>query len=262
MIRIAAVFILVGGAFLSKAQTDSLIVVSPIDSTATIAIPDSLTSAKIVLLKNTNDLLPLKHLESLSIHYLNNPLLEQLGSRYSENNSSRELHISSVSGNDKVEAGRGILVIYGDSISADSLELSEYEAIIYSSYQDSIQSDLISQMMFGGRAFTDTFSTDKYGFKSGSGIITDGGLRFTGPCSSPLPQTRKMVPTKVAIISQKTSFTSVDFCFFLIRSSMIFNLLLTGAVFFTIWQTRMLDNTGFKCNNFLFSLLQTEGEFC
>ena len=179
MIRIAAVFILVGGAFLSKAQTDSLIVVSPIDSTATIAIPDSLTSAKIVLLKNTNDLLPLKHLESLSIHYLNNPLLEQLGSRYSENNSSRELHISSVSGNDKVEAGRGILVIYGDSISADSLELSEYEAIICSSYQDSIQSDLISQMMFGGRAFTDTFSTDKYGFKSGSGIITDGGLRFS-----------------------------------------------------------------------------------
>jgi CubicO group peptidase (beta-lactamase class C family) len=54
-----------------------------------------------------------------------------------------------------------------------------YDVIIYSSHQDSVQSDLISQMIFGGRAFTDSLSSDKYGFTSGSGIFTEGGLRFS-----------------------------------------------------------------------------------
>ena len=179
MIRIAAIFILVGGALLSKAQSDSLVVVNPIDSIATTAKPYSLTSPKIVLLKNSDNLLPLKHLDSLTIHYLNNPLLEEFGHRYSENNSSKELLINSAFGNDKVEGSRGLLVVYGDSISVDSEELGQYDGIIYSSHQDSVQSDLISQMIFGGRGFNDTLSTSRYGFASGSGIITGGGLRFS-----------------------------------------------------------------------------------
>jgi CubicO group peptidase (beta-lactamase class C family) len=179
MIRIAAIFILVGGALISKAQSDSLVVVSPIDSSLTSDESSFSTSPKIVLLKNSDNLLPLKHLDSLTIHYLNNPLLEQLGNRYSENNSAKDLIISSVSGNDKIEGGLGLLVIYGDSISVDSTELREYDAIIYSSHQDSIQSDLISQMIFGGRGFNDSLGTSRYGFTSGSGIITGGGLRLS-----------------------------------------------------------------------------------
>jgi beta-N-acetylhexosaminidase len=181
MIRIATIFILVGGALLAKAQTDTLLVITPIDTLKIIAKPDTLTTVtkRIVLLKNNNALLPLKHLDSLTIHYQQNTLLEEFGRRYSENNSSQELLISSVSGNNKVASGNGLLIIYGDSVALDSVVSRDYNAIIYSSHQDSIQSDLISQMIFGGRAFTDTLSTDKYRFISGSGIITDGGLRFS-----------------------------------------------------------------------------------
>ena len=179
MIRFVATIILLGGFLLSKAQTDSLAVVVPIDTISTVPELDSLFSAKIVLLKNNNELLPLKHLDSLTIHYLNNPLLEELGLRYSENNSSQELLINTVSDHDKVEPGRGLLVVYGESVSFDSIVLADYDAIIYSSHQDSMQSDLISQMIFGGRAFTDTLNTDRYGFALGSGIITEGGLRFS-----------------------------------------------------------------------------------
>ena len=179
MIRFVATIILLGGFLLSKAQTDSLAVVVPIDTISTVPELDSLFSAKIVLLKNNNELLPLKHLDSLTIHYLNNPLLEELGLRYSENNSSQELLINTVSDHDKVEPGRGLLVVYGESVSFDSIVMADYDAIIYSSHQDSMQSDLISQMIFGGRAFTDTLNTDRYGFALGSGIITEGGLRFS-----------------------------------------------------------------------------------
>ena len=179
MIRMATIFFLVGGAMLAKAQTDSLIIVSPIDSIEYTTQPDSLTSPTIVLLKNSYDLLPLKHLDSLTINYLNNPLLELLGGRYSENNGAQELLINSAYGNDKVEAGQGILVIYGDSVSYDSILLRDYNAIIYSSLQDSVQSDLISQMIFGGRGFKDSLSASQYGFNSGSGIATEGGLRFS-----------------------------------------------------------------------------------
>ena len=179
MIRIATIFILVGGALLSKAQTDTLSVESPIDSIEYATQLDSLTSPKIVLLKNTNDLLPLKHLDSLTINYLNNPLLELLGNRYSENNGVQELLINSSYDNEVAGTGQGILVIYGDSVLFDSILLRGYDAIVYSSHQDSVQSDLISQMIFGGRGFTDTLSISRYGFNSGSGIATDGGSRLS-----------------------------------------------------------------------------------
>ena len=179
MIRFAAIYILMGGYLISNAQTDSLTIVAPIDTLSTAVGQDSLTSAKVVLLKNNKELLPLKHLDSLTIHYKNNPLLEELGLRYSENNSSKEILITSVFGSDEVGVAGEILVLYGDSISFDATTLGDYEAIIYSSHQDSVQSDWVSQMIFGGRAFTDTLSSDRYGFASGSGIFTKGGQRFS-----------------------------------------------------------------------------------
>ena len=180
MIRIVVLLILMGGSIFSKAQIDSLLITAPVDSLTPAEKSNSLAiPSKIVLLKNNDDILPLKHLDALTIHYQNNPLLEKLGSRYTENNSSQELIINSAFGNDLVEEGTGILVLYEDGIEVDSSALKDFDAIIYSSHKDSVQSDLISQMIFGGRVFSDTLSIDKYGYSSGSGISTNGGKRFS-----------------------------------------------------------------------------------
>jgi beta-N-acetylhexosaminidase len=179
MIRFVAILILVGGALFSKAQTDPVLVVTADDTLAVNGEQENLMAAEIVLLKNNNGLLPLRHLESLTIHYKNNPLLEELGLRYSENNSSRELLITSVFGNEELGSMGNILVLYGDSVTYDSASLTSFDAIIYSSHKDSVQSDLISQMIFGGRNFSDTLSHANYGFASGAGLSTNGGRRFS-----------------------------------------------------------------------------------
>ena len=179
MIRIVVVLILMGGAIFAKAQTDSVLVVTSDDTLAVNVEQENLMAAEIVLLKNNNGLLPLRHLESLTIHYKNNPLLEELGLRYSENNSSRELLINSAFENEKLESIGDVLVLYGDSVAYDSASLTNFAAIIYSSHKDSVQSDLISQMIFGGRVFSDTLSHASYGFASGAGVSTNGGRRFS-----------------------------------------------------------------------------------
>ncbi len=180
MIRLIIIFLLVGRVSFSQAQTDSLSVVILGDSVTSHVKTDDLNLApKIVLLKNNNGLLPLKHLEILNIQYLNNPLLEEFGRRYSENKGESELSITSVESDDAVSSGSGILVIYGDSVSFEAQDFDGYSAIIYSSHQAQVQSDLISQMIFGGRAFTDALTMGKYGFKSGAGILTQGSIRFS-----------------------------------------------------------------------------------
>jgi beta-N-acetylhexosaminidase len=139
---------------------------------------DTVSVARIVLLKN-NGIIPLKHLDSLTIRYLNNPELENYGRRYSENEGANDLQIASFFDKEEVSRGTGILVIYGDSVEIEENSLSGYEAIIYSSSQDIGQQDKISQMIFGGRAFTDSLSQTKYGFAVGAGVSTQGGLRFS-----------------------------------------------------------------------------------
>lgn len=136
------------------------------------------TDPRIVLLQNHN-ILPLKQLESLSIEYKNNALLFKLGSRYSENEGTNKLQVSTYYDNENVPEGTGILVLYGDSINVSNSTMDGYDAIIYSSNNDSLQTDLISQMIFGGRAFTDTLMTDLYGYEIGFGLTTIGGVRFS-----------------------------------------------------------------------------------
>ena len=140
---------------------------------------DSLTTdPRIVLLKN-NNILPLKQLESLSIGYQNSPLLFTLGSRYSENEGPNKLQVSTYYEKENIPEGTGILVLYGDSINVSNSALEDYDAIIYSSNNDSLQTDFISQMIFGGRAFADTLMIDIYGYESGFGLTTIGGSRFS-----------------------------------------------------------------------------------
>jgi len=134
--------------------------------------------AKIVLLKNDN-LLPLKNLDQLNIKYLNDQALYDFGSRYSENEGPKELLIYSVGNNDEVKDGSGILLLYGDSINLDVSVVQGYSVVIYSSSDKPEQADLVTQMIFGGRAFTDTLTKKRYGFATGSGLITEGGLRFS-----------------------------------------------------------------------------------
>jgi len=144
-----------------------------------IAQQDSLDlSPKIVLLKNEN-LLPLRNLDQLSIKYLNDQALYDFGSRYSENEGPNELPIYSVGNSDEANNGSGILLLYGDSVKFDINVFEGYDAVIYASSDKPEQIDLITQMIFGGRAFTDTLTTKRYGFTTGSGLMTEGGLRFS-----------------------------------------------------------------------------------
>ncbi len=147
---------------MSYAQTDSLAI-----------------TPKIVLLKNNNLLLPLKNLDELSVKYINDQILNDYGTRYSENEGPTELLVNSVGGREQVVNGSGILIIYGDSVSLSENDLQGYDAIIYSTNRHSLQTDLITQMIFGGRAFTDTLDTPHYGYVAGSGLMTEGGLRFS-----------------------------------------------------------------------------------
>jgi hypothetical protein len=93
MIRIATFLVFILTSFVSIAQNDTVSV------------------AGVVLLKN-NGMLPLKHLDSLSIRYLNNPELEKYGRRYTENEGANNLQISSVFDKDKVSRSSGVLDIW------------------------------------------------------------------------------------------------------------------------------------------------------
>jgi beta-N-acetylhexosaminidase len=154
------------------------IVIFLLTSFVSIAQNDTARVTRIVLLKN-NGIIPLQHLDSLTIQYFNNPELEKYGRRYTENEGTNDLQIASVFGKENVSRGTGILVIYGDSVEIEENILSGYEAVIYSSSQDLDQQDKISQMIFGGRAFADSLSQTKYGFAVDVGMSTLGGLRFS-----------------------------------------------------------------------------------
>ncbi len=135
--------------------------------------------ASIVLLKNRHNLLPLQNLDSLTIVYANDSLLAAFGARYTENRGPQELVIRSVAGKQKLPAGAGILVIYGDSVAIDTAALAGYGAVIYSRLRNRQQTDLISQKIFGGRSFTGTLQDSLYGFSRGTGIFTPGGWRLS-----------------------------------------------------------------------------------
>ena len=131
------------------------------------------TSEIIVLLKNENNILPFKNLDSLSISYSNEDL-EQFGKRYTQNKGVGIVLIT-----DNPNTNGQVLVLYGDSVQLDSNQLEKFQAIVYSDLNTFEANDLIAQKLFGGRAFTDTLSTSLYGFGIGDGTQTQGGLRFS-----------------------------------------------------------------------------------
>ncbi len=131
----------------------------------------------IVLLKNENSLLPFKHLDSLSILYTNTEL-ELLGKRYSQNKGAKDIVIT-FNSNSALNTKTKVLVLFGDSVKIDTNQWEQFQAIIYSSLKDANSLDLISQKLFGGRAFTDTLAYPMYGYAQGYGIKTKENLRFS-----------------------------------------------------------------------------------
>lgn len=138
---------------------------------------DSINNQQIVLLKNENDLLPFKNLDSLSISYTNLEL-EYFGTRYTQNKGPIELIIADNPNVDNLYKLK-ILVLLGDSIRIDSTQFENFQAVVYTSSKNTKSLDLISQMLFGGRGFTDTLMYPLYGHKRGVGLQTAGGLRFS-----------------------------------------------------------------------------------
>ena len=132
----------------------------------------------IVLLKNENKLLPFKQLDSLSIIYSGNQHLESFGSRYSQNEGITKVLVTT-NPSETQNASFKVLVLLGDSLKIDALQLAQFQAIIYSSSNHLLALDLVAQKLFGGRAFTDTLSYAVYGFAQGRGIQTQGGIRFS-----------------------------------------------------------------------------------
>jgi len=130
----------------------------------------------IVLLKNYNDILPFKELDSLSISYQNKEL-EFFGARYTQNFGVKNVVIT-----DDLEiavTGVKVLLMFGDSLTVDASQLEKFQAVVYSASSNTETLDLISQKLFGGRGFTDTLSHSIYGYEAGAGIQTKGGLRFS-----------------------------------------------------------------------------------
>ncbi len=131
----------------------------------------------IVLLKNENQLLPFKKLASLNISYSDSKL-RVLGGRYTENNRGIEVLITSnaqASSPEKIK----VLLLIGNELKFDSQLLENFRAIVYLNKAGSDTYDLLSQILFGGRGFSDTLTTEVYGFEAGFGIQTTGNLRFS-----------------------------------------------------------------------------------
>jgi len=132
---------------------------------------------KIVLLKNEKQLLPFKQLELLTISYADENLA-QLGKRYSNNNGKTQVLITSNAESDSEEDIK-ILLIVGEKKVIGEEQQEEFQSVIYLSDSSLQTHNLLSQMLFGGRGFTDTLTTGIYGFEAGTGIQTQGGLRFS-----------------------------------------------------------------------------------
>lgn len=137
---------------------------------------EELSSNIIVLLKNDNNLLPFRNLDSLSISYSQSKL-QILGERYTQNQGVKAVMISD--NPVVVDMSSNVLVLFGDSVQVDTDQLQQFQAIIYSASSDAETLDLISQKLFGGRAFSDILSNSVYGFEQGAGIKTKGGVRFS-----------------------------------------------------------------------------------
>lgn len=133
-------------------------------------------SRQIVLLEN-DGLLPLLGLDTLSVQY-DNDVLQTMGERYTENKGNFSLRINAVTDFGEPAAQGEILILFGDSARLSNQELADYQAVIYSSHKDSLTADLITQMIFGGRPFEQRLDSAKYGFPSGTGEQTLGGMRF------------------------------------------------------------------------------------
>ena len=132
---------------------------------------------KIVLLKNENQLLPFKNLQRLTISYADEKL-EKSGHRYSENNGETQVLITENANSDAQEAIK-ILLIIGEEQQIERDQLGKFQSIIFLSDSTLNTYDLLSQKIFGGRAFTDTLSASIYDFEVGAGIQTQGNLRFS-----------------------------------------------------------------------------------
>ena len=121
---------------------------------------DSVNSKSvIVLLKNNNQLLPFKNLESLSISY-DDEKLKKFGERYSENKGQTKVLISSDFKVNSEEEIR-VLLLIGNEQNFDPNLLERFQAVIYASNSNIETYDLLSQKLFGGRTFKDTLKDRK-----------------------------------------------------------------------------------------------------
>lgn len=145
--------------------------------TLVVAQNDSVSYQRIVLLKNENNILPFRSLDSLSISYTNDGL-DFFGRRYTQNKGVIEVVVADNPAVDN-SSKFGVLVLLGDSINVDLSQLEKFQAIVYSQSKHTESLDLVTQSLFGGRAFEDTLSYNLYGYEQGTGIKTKGDLRFS-----------------------------------------------------------------------------------
>ncbi len=142
------------------------------------AQPDSIKIRDcIVLLKNKQNLIPFKNLDSLLFLYSNTEL-KLLGNRYTQNRGVKKVVITTNLLIDN-EAQLKILILTGDSIQLNQDQLEQFQAIVYTKSKKTRTLDYIIQQLFGGRAFTDTLPYAIYGYAKGAGIQTQGDLRFS-----------------------------------------------------------------------------------
>ena len=148
----------------------------PVDT----AVFDQAQPVEFVLLKNTDDLLPLQRLYTLRIEVGDGlPELTTFNRRYisQEANVSPNILITT-SGLSQDKLARNILILSEDSIS-DKEDLLEADAILWTSKTDAAALDSLSQLIFGGIGTTDTLKKAIGGFPVGSGLSLDGKQRFS-----------------------------------------------------------------------------------
>ncbi len=131
---------------------------------------------EIVLLKNNDNLLPFKQLEQKEIGAYNSELT-RFCQRYTQNQGNQQIYITNGKGEQPANA-KLVLVLVGGQQPA-SIDTAVYDAIIYAQDGQKQTLDLLSQKLFGGRAFTSRLSKQVLGYQAGQGLTTKGNLRFS-----------------------------------------------------------------------------------
>ncbi len=146
-----------------------------------------------VVLKNDNNVLPYKNLETKNFYLLFNnkkaDIFYKSLSRYdnfrkNKHNANAFIVALSKNSDKKIKKyknllkGKSFVLCLFNTLPEDNFLCNNAEAIIYTPFNDSLTIDYCGQLLFGAFSVNNILITDLGAYKKGSGLNLQGGIRF------------------------------------------------------------------------------------